>query len=77
MPGGQLCELERPSETPSINPTHAAATPIVARKAGIAVVAISCDQSLRSDASPMPSTVELSQRGRGGGVLEVLMVQCC
>ena len=35
--------------------------------AGIAVVAISCDQSLRSDASPIPSTVRFSQRGAFDG----------
>jgi hypothetical protein len=34
-----------------------------ARNAGRTVVAISCDQSLNSDASPMPRTLRLSQRG--------------
>ena len=48
--------------------TQNAATPIVARKAGMTVVAISCEQSLNSDASPMPSTVRLSQRIRTAGV---------
>jgi hypothetical protein len=57
-----LAKLDSPSETPSIKPSHAAATPIVARNAGITVVAISCDQSLNNDASPMPSTVPFSQR---------------
>ena len=42
---------------------HAAAAPMDARTAGRTVVAISCDQSLSSDARPMPSTVRLSQRG--------------
>jgi hypothetical protein len=32
-------------------------------KTGSRVVAISCDQSLNSDARPTPSTVRLSQRG--------------
>jgi hypothetical protein len=41
-------------------PSHAAATPSVARNAGIAAVAISCDQSLKSEASPTPRTVRLS-----------------
>src|ERR1043166_3625412 len=36
---------------------------MVARKAGMTVVAISCDQSLNSEARPMPSTVRFSQRG--------------
>ena len=37
-----------------------------ARNAGRIVVAISCDQSLSSDASPMPTTVRLSQPNFGG-----------
>ena len=58
-----------------MSPIQAAATPIVARNAGIAAVAISCDQSLNSDASPMPSTVRFSQRtceagGGGDGLLK-------
>ena len=57
-----LAKLDNPSETPSINPSHAALAPIVARNAGITDVAISCDQSLNSDARPMPSTVRFSQR---------------
>lgn len=59
-----MATLDSPSDTPSINPSHAAAAPIVARNAGMTVVAISCDQSLKSDASPMPSTVRFSQAGR-------------
>ena len=55
-------KLDSPSETPSMSPSHAAATPIVARKPGSSVVAISCDQSLNSEASPTPSTVRFSQR---------------
>ena len=43
-------------------PSQTAATPRVARNAGIAAVAISCDQSLKSDASPTPRTVRFSQR---------------
>jgi hypothetical protein len=40
-----------------------------ARNAGKIVVAASCDQSLNSDASAMPSTVELSQpRGEGAAL---------
>src|ERR1700690_865567 len=61
-PDPNLARLERPSAVPSIKPNHAAATPIEARNAGSIVVAASCDQSLNSDARPMPSTVELSQR---------------
>ncbi len=57
-----LANDDNPSLTPSMIPSHAAATPIVARNAGITVVAISCDQSAHNDASPMPSTVPLSQR---------------
>jgi hypothetical protein len=45
----------------------------VARNAGIAAVAISCDQSLHSDASPMPRTVRFSQRPRGAGVGDGLL----
>jgi hypothetical protein len=45
-----------------MSPSHAAATPIVARNAGIKVVAISWDQSLNKLAKPMPTTVRLSQR---------------
>jgi hypothetical protein len=56
-----LAKLDNPSDTPSIKPSHAAAPPIVAKNAGITVVAISCDQSLKSDASPIPSTVRFSQ----------------
>jgi len=66
-PEASLAKLESPSATPSINPTQAAATSIVARKAGMTAVAISCDQSLHSEASPMPSTVRFSQREVGGG----------
>ena len=35
----------------------------------MSVVAISCDQSANNEASPMPSTVRLSQRGRARGEL--------
>jgi hypothetical protein len=45
-----------------MSPSQAAATPIVARNAGIKVVAISWDQSLNKLAKPMPTTVRLSQR---------------
>ena len=41
-----------------MTPSQAAAPPIVARNAGRAAVAISCDQSLKRDASAMPSTVD-------------------
>jgi hypothetical protein len=47
-----------------MSPSHAAATPMVARNVGKSVVAVSCDQSLRSEVSPMPMTVRFSQRGR-------------
>ena len=59
-----MAKLDSPSETPSMSPIQAAATPMVARNAGIAAVAISCDQSLHSDASPMPRTVRFSHRMR-------------
>src|SRR5438309_7403386 len=45
-------------------PSQAAATPMVARNAGRRVVAISCDQSLNSDASPTPTTVRFSHGRR-------------
>ena len=61
-----LEKLESPSDPPSINPSHAAAIPIVAKKAGIRVVAISCDQSPNRLANPMPRTVLVSQRERIG-----------
>src|SRR5439155_8084203 len=57
-----LTKLDNPSDTPSITPSHAAATPIVARNVGRTVVAISCDQSLNKDASPTPSTVRFNHR---------------
>jgi len=41
---------------------------IVARNAGMTAVAISRDQSLQSDANPMPKTVRLSQRDGPLGV---------
>jgi hypothetical protein len=47
-----------------MSPSHAAATPMVARNVGKSVVAVSCDQSLKSEVSPMPMTVRFSQRGR-------------
>jgi hypothetical protein len=37
---------------------------MVARNVGKSVVAVSCDQSLNSDASPTPTTVRFNQRGR-------------
>ena len=57
-----LAKLDKPSLTPSIRPSHAAATPIEARNAGMSVVAISWDQSENRLASPMPSTVRFNQR---------------
>jgi len=42
-------------------PSQTAATPSVAKKAGRTVVAISCDQSLKSEAKPMPSVVRFNQ----------------
>jgi hypothetical protein len=45
-----------------MRPSHAAATPIEARNAGMRVVAISWDQSENRLASPMPSTVQFNQR---------------
>ena len=45
-----------------MSPSQAVATPIVARNAGITAVAVSCDQSLNSEASPIPSTVRFNQR---------------
>ena len=42
-------------------PSQTAATPSVARNEGRTVVAISCDQSLNSDASPIPKVVRFSQ----------------
>src|ERR1039457_5012694 len=47
-----------------MSPSHAAATPMVARNVGSSVVAVSCDQSLRSEVSPTPMTVRFNQRGR-------------
>jgi hypothetical protein len=37
---------------------------MVARNVGRSVVAVSCDQSLKSEVSPTPMTVRFSQRGR-------------
>src|SRR5581483_6727450 len=64
-PEAILAKLDKPSATPSMTPSQAAATPRLARKAGSSVVAISCDQSLRSDAKPMPKTARLSQGDLG------------
>lgn len=47
-----------------MTPSHAAPTPIVARNAGRTVAVISCDQSLKSEASPIPSTVRFNQEPR-------------
>ena len=47
-----------------MNPSHAAATPMVARNVGSKVVAVSCDQSLSSEVSPTPTTVRFNHRGR-------------
>jgi hypothetical protein len=58
--------LANPSEIPSINPNHAADAPSVARNAGKTALAVSCDQSLKSDANPMPNTVRLSHPFRSG-----------
>ena len=58
-----------PSDTPSIRPSHAAATPRLARKAGSTAVAISCDQSLKRLANPMPNTVRLHHLEGLAGVM--------
>src|SRR3954454_21747007 len=44
---------------------------MVARKAGRTEVAISCDQSLRSEARPIPRTVRFSQPARRGNSFSV------
>src|SRR5271157_2343972 len=51
---------------PSINPSHAADAPRVARKAGKTAVAVSWAQSLNKEAKPTPKTVRLSQRAPDG-----------
>jgi hypothetical protein len=47
-----------------MRPSHAAATPIEARNAGISVVAISWDQFEKRLVRPIPSTVRFNQRMR-------------
>ena len=68
---------DSPSETPSISPTQNAVTPIIARKAGMTVVAISWDPSLNNDASPMPSTVRFSQLPECGRLALTLPRKYC
>jgi hypothetical protein len=60
-----LAKLDKPSLTPSMRPSHAAATPIEARNADMSVVAISWDKSENRLANPMPSMVRFSQRMPG------------
>jgi hypothetical protein len=55
-----------------MTPSQAAEAPIVARNAGSKLVAISCEQSLSSEARPIPSTVAFSQRDFLGEPLEIM-----
>src|SRR5277367_4321741 len=62
-----LAKLEAASAHPSMRPRAADAPPRVTTNNGRTEVAISCPTSEKRLATPMPSTLRLSQRARVGG----------
>lgn len=67
--------LRRAAELGCASPTHIAATPTVARNAGMMVMGISCDQSLDRKASPMPSTMRFNRRALDDGPVKFTILR--